>query len=134
MRLPGKMLDKRERDGERDAAIDRRGAAESGRPAADRPIYTLSVASEILETHPRTLMMYETVGLVEPHRTPTNRRRYSQRDLNRLHVIHTLTRRHGVNLAGARHLLTLLRLLRDHGVDPPEPLRALDVSLLEQAH
>src|SRR5207245_5919217 len=29
-------------------------------PAAqlDRPIYTLSVASEILETHPRTLMMY----------------------------------------------------------------------------
>ena len=25
----------------------------------DKPIYTLSVASEILETHPRTLMMYE---------------------------------------------------------------------------
>ncbi len=25
----------------------------------DKPIYTISVASEILETHPRTLMMYE---------------------------------------------------------------------------
>jgi len=41
----------------------------------DKPIYTISVASEILETHPRTLMMYEHLGLVVPKRTSTNRRR-----------------------------------------------------------
>ena len=35
----------------------------------DKPIYTISVASEILETHPRTLMMYEHLGLVVPKRT-----------------------------------------------------------------
>jgi len=44
----------------------------------DKPLYTISVASEILETHPRTLMMYEDLGLIEPYRTATNRRRYSQ--------------------------------------------------------
>ena len=55
-------------------------------PAAqlDRPIYTLSVASEILETHPRTLMMYEHLNMIKPKRTVTNRRRYSQRDLMKL--------------------------------------------------
>src|SRR2546430_17419743 len=37
----------------------------------NKPIYTISVASEILETHPRTLMMYEHLGLVVPKRTST---------------------------------------------------------------
>ena len=99
-------------------------------PGVDKPIYTLSVASEILETHPRTLMMYESVGLVRPHRTATNRRRYSQRDLATLAAIQTFTRRHGVNLAGVRLLLKLLMILRDHGVAPPPDLRGMDISLL----
>ncbi len=49
----------------------------------DKPLYTISVAAEILETHPRTLMLYEDAHLIEPHRTTTNRRRYSQRDISR---------------------------------------------------
>ena len=66
----------------------------------DKPLYTISVASEILETHPRTLMMYEDLGLIEPYRTATNRRRYSQRNVSKLQVIQQLTREKGVNLAG----------------------------------
>src|SRR5205807_8142730 len=50
----------------------------------DKPLYTISVASEILETHPRTLMMYEDLGLIEPYRTATSRRRYSQRNVRNL--------------------------------------------------
>ena len=42
----------------------------------DKPLYTISVAAEILETHPRTLMLYEDALLMVPHRTSTNRRRY----------------------------------------------------------
>jgi hypothetical protein len=57
----------------------------------DKPVYTISVASEILETHPRTLMMYENLGLILPARTTTNRRRFSQRDIIRLQVIQMLT-------------------------------------------
>jgi MerR family transcriptional regulator/heat shock protein HspR len=97
----------------------------------DKPIYTLSVAAEILSTHPRTLMMYETVGLIRPHRTSTNRRRYTQRDVSKLQIVQYLTRRHGVNLAGVRHLLKLLVLLRDHKVDLPDELKGVDLSLLE---
>ena len=53
----------------------------------DKPLYTISVAAEILASHPRTLMMYETMGLGVPERTATNRRRYSQRDLLTLSAI-----------------------------------------------
>ena len=96
----------------------------------DKPIYTISVASEILETHPRTLMMYENLGMVKPYRTATNRRRFSQRDIIKLRTIQRLTRSHGVNLAGVRHILQLLALLQQHqGAAPPE-LADIDVSLI----
>ena len=97
----------------------------------DKPIYTLSVASEILETHPRTLMMYEHLNMIKPKRTVTNRRRYSQRDLMKLQAIQTLTRKHGVNLAGVRYILALLKTLQLNGLEPPEGLKDLDVTLLE---
>src|SRR5579864_8942093 len=86
----------------------------------DKPIYTLSVASEILETHPRTLMMYEHLNMIKPKRTVTNRRRYSQRDLMKLQAIQTLTRKHGVNLAGVRYILSLLKTLQTNGLESPE--------------
>ena len=97
----------------------------------DKPIYTISVASEILETHPRTLMMYEHLGLVVPKRTSTNRRRFSQRDIRKLQAIQTLTRLHGVNLNGARYVLRLLRILQDNGLSAPSELRDLDVRELD---
>ena len=97
----------------------------------DKPIYTISVASEILETHPRTLMMYENMGLVVPQRTTTNRRRFSQRDIHKLQTIQNLTRNHGVNLNGVRYVLQLLKLLHENGVDAPEGLRDIDVSQLD---
>ena len=97
----------------------------------DKPIYTLSVASEILETHPRTLMMYEHLNMIKPKRTVTNRRRYSQRDLMKLQAIQTLTRKHGVNLAGVRYILALLKTLQLSGLEPPDGLKDMDVSLLD---
>jgi MerR family transcriptional regulator, heat shock protein HspR len=96
----------------------------------DKPIYTISVASEILETHPRTLMMYENMGLVIPQRTSTNRRRFSQRDIQKLQTIQNLTRNHGVNIKGVRYVLQLLKLLHEHGIQPPSGLRDIDVSQL----
>src|SRR5258708_12212839 len=97
-----------------------RGSLQSGFDL-DKPLYTISVASEILETHPRTLMLYEDVGLVQPFRTTTNRRRYSQRDIRKLQVIQHLTREKGVNLAGARHILSLFQLIKKRALHPPPP-------------
>ena len=97
----------------------------------DKPIFTLSVASEILEVHPRTLMMYEHLSMISPKRTVTNRRRYSRRDVMKLQAIQTLTREHRVNLAGVRYILTLLKRLQAAGIEPPEGLRNLDVTLID---
>src|SRR6266581_3636205 len=97
----------------------------------DKPIFTLSVASEILETHPRTLMMYEHLDMIHPKRTVTNRRRYSRRDVMKLQAIQTLTREHRVNLAGVRYILALLKRLQTAGVEPPEGLKDLDVTQLD---
>jgi MerR family transcriptional regulator, heat shock protein HspR len=97
----------------------------------DKPIYTISVASEILETHPRTLMMYEHLGLVVPKRTSTNRRRFSQRDIMKLQTIQKLTRQHSVNLAGVRYILKLLKVLHEHELQRPVELKDIDVAQLE---
>lgn len=97
----------------------------------DTPLYTLSVAAELLETHSRTLMMYEHLGLIKPQRTATNRRRYTQRDLLKLRAIQTLTRHHGVNLAGARYILPMLKALREAGLATPDALADVDVDQLD---
>ena len=98
------------------------------RVGLDKPIYTISVAAEILATHPRTLMMYEHLELVVPQRTVTNRRRYSQRDVLTLQAIQRLTRQHGLNLNGARYVIQLLRRLSDHDIARPDYLEDIDVS------
>ncbi|TMD05881.1 MAG: MerR family transcriptional regulator [Chloroflexi bacterium] len=104
------------------AATERRVPLSAGFDL-DKPLYTISVASEILETHPRTLMMYEDLGLIEPYRTSTNRRRYSQRNVRKLQVIQQLTREKGVNLAGVKYILMLLQALKLNKVRPPDDLR-----------
>jgi len=89
----------------------------------DKPLYTISVAAEFFKKNPRTLMLYEDVGLVQPFRTSTNRRRYSQRDIRKLQVIQHLTREKGVNLAGVRHILSLFEVLKKRGLQPPPDLK-----------
>src|SRR2546430_17006128 len=89
----------------------------------DKPLYTISVASEVLERHPRTLMMYEDLGLIEPYRTATNRRRYSQRNVRKLQVIQQLTREKGVNLAGVKYILMLLESPKNGSGKPPDALK-----------
>ena len=103
-------------------------SAPASRVGLDKPIYTISVAAEILATHPRTLMMYEHLNLVVPQRTSTNRRRYSQRDVLTLQAIQRLTRGHGLNLNGARYVIQLLKLLGQHGIPRPEALDDIDVT------
>ena len=85
--------------------------------APGRAVFTPSIASEILSLHPRTLMIYESESLIKPQRTATNRRRYSEDDIRRVRVIQYLTRQKGVNLAGVKYVLHLLKSLSDQGLD-----------------
>lgn len=96
---------------------------------ADRPIFTLSVAADLLGLHPRTLRIYEEKRLVVPARTEGNRRRYSQNDIERFQFIRRLTGG-GVNLEGVRIILDMADELVQLGGDPNDiidrNLRELD--------
>jgi MerR family transcriptional regulator, heat shock protein HspR len=72
----------------------------------ERAVYIISVAAELAGVHPQTLRIYEQKGLVRPHRTSGNVRRYSQADILRLRHVQRLTAG-GVNLAGAKRILEL---------------------------
>ncbi len=88
----------------------------------DKPIFTLSVAADLLGLHPRTLRIYEENGLVVPARTATNRRRYSQNDIRKFQFIQHLTQGRGVNLAGVKIILEMIEELNKCGVDYAEIL------------
>jgi MerR family transcriptional regulator/heat shock protein HspR len=68
-------------------------------------VYVISIAASLAGCHPRTLRIYEEEGLLEPVRTQTNIRLYSDTDLARVRCIRYLTQVRGVNLAGVKLLL-----------------------------
>ena len=99
--------------GGRDEDREARGSAEHPELEA---VYVISVAAELAGVHPQTLRIYEQKGLVRPHRTSGNVRRYSQADIVRLRHVQRLTAG-GVNLAGAKRIIELeeqVELLHEH--------------------
>ncbi len=94
----------------------------NGGITADKPVFTLSVAADILGLHPRTLRIYEEHDLVVPARTATKRRRYSQNDIRKFQFIQHLTHDLGVNLAGVDIILEMMDELSKHGLDYSEAL------------
>src|SRR2546428_10249596 len=79
---------------------------ESSEPS-DRALYIISIAAELAGVHPQTLRIYERKGLLQPARTAGNTRRYSDRDIARLRMIHRLTQEQGLNLAGVKMIVEM---------------------------
>jgi MerR family transcriptional regulator/heat shock protein HspR len=76
------------------------------RPDAERGVYGISVAADLVGMGVQTLRLYETRGLLEPERTDGGTRRYSSNDLDRLRRIGDLVDA-GLNLAGIGMVLDL---------------------------
>ena len=81
------------------------------------PLLAISVAANLLKLHPRTLMLYEREGFLNPHRTSTNRRMFSFKDLEDLQFIKYLTKDQGINLRGVKYILEALSLAEKAGLD-----------------
>ena len=75
-------------------------------PDADRGVYGISTAAELVGMGPQNLRLYEARGLLEPDRTDGGTRRYSAHDLERLRRISDLLDA-GLNLAGISMVLGL---------------------------
>jgi MerR family transcriptional regulator/heat shock protein HspR len=71
------------------------------------PLYTIGIASELLDVHPRTLRLYEENGLLKPARR-NNRRLYSDHDVLWVRAIRYLIHEKGLNQEGLRRLLALI--------------------------
>lgn len=81
------------------------------------PILSISVAAKLLSVHPRTLMLYEKAGVIEPHRTTTKRRMFSLNDLENLQFIRFIIQEKGVNIQGVKILQEAIRLAKIESVD-----------------
>jgi|SRR5437867_5718427 len=79
----------------------------------ERAVYVISIAAELAGVHPQTLRMYERKGLLSPRRTSGQSRRYSDRDVEHVRLIQSLTQEHGVNLAGVEMVMALTRQLEE---------------------
>ena len=90
-------------------------------PSADRGVYGISTAAELVGMGVQTLRLYESRGLLEPARTAGGTRRYSERDLDRLRRIGELVD-DGLNIAGIALVLELeaenTRLRDERDVQP----------------
>ena len=75
--------------------------------AYNEPVYLISAVAQILEIHPQTLRQYEREGLIKPSRTNGKIRLYSQKDIDHIKYVLTLTRELGINLAGVDLILQL---------------------------
>jgi MerR family transcriptional regulator, heat shock protein HspR len=75
----------------------------NGNEMEKKPLYTISVVSDLMDVHPETLRVWERHGLVKPPRRNAQRL-YTDDDLKRLSFIQELLGK-GLNLAGvADHL------------------------------
>ncbi|MCG3675689.1 heat shock protein transcriptional repressor HspR [Aliarcobacter butzleri] len=77
------------------------------------PVYLISAVAEILNIHPQTLRQYEREGLIKPSRTNGKIRLYSQKDIDHIRYVLTLTRDLGVNLAGVDIILQLNKRIEE---------------------
>jgi len=74
----------------------------------DEPFLTIGVAARQLGVAVQTLRLYEKSGLILPARTPSGRRLYSMKDMERLRCIRELITKEGLNINGIRKMLSLI--------------------------
>lgn len=79
-----------------------------------------SEVSDMFDIEPRTLFVYESEHLIAPERTPTHRRRYSRRDIERIRLIRELTAANGINLAGVKVIFSLMEAASQQRLAIPE--------------
>ncbi len=73
-----------------------------------QPVFTIGIASKLTNTSVHALRVYEEKKLILPYITETNRRLYSQFDIERIKCIRRHLDEEGLNIAGIKALLAML--------------------------
>jgi DNA-binding transcriptional MerR regulator len=109
------------------AASPSGGGVMNGTVQLEKPLYTLGVAAEMLGSHPRTLILYEELGIARRSAAGSNRWRFTLRDVLALRAVSKLRHQYQMNLDGARQLIRCLQLLDTHHIPRPSELRGFDI-------
>ena len=81
------------------------------------PVYVISVAARLAGLPCWVLRVLDDQGIVVPVRTESNRRLYSDSDIQTLAYVRHLTEERGVNIAGVKVILEL----QSGDASAPEP-------------
>jgi MerR family transcriptional regulator/heat shock protein HspR len=95
--------------------------------------YAIGVVAKMFNIHQQTLRLYEREGLLKPARSDGNTRLYSEKDLERLELILSLSRDMGVNLAGVDIILNLREKLQEMQLQINELVRYLKTEFEKSA-
>ncbi len=79
----------------------------SQKSASEEPVYVISIAAKLAGLPSWTLRVLDKEGVVRPKRTLTDRRLYSDRDIELLARIRYLTEERGVNMNGVKLILEM---------------------------
>lgn len=77
----------------------------------DKPLFSISIVSEALGVHARTLRIYDEEKILVPKRAARNKRLYSINDIEKGKFIQFLSRNIGLNLAGIKLFLCMMEEL-----------------------
>jgi MerR family transcriptional regulator/heat shock protein HspR len=72
------------------------------------PVFAIGVVAKMFDISVHTLRLYEAEGLILPYKTDTNRRLYSQADVNRIACIRNMLEEKGLNIAGIKWMLSMI--------------------------
>lgn len=86
----------------------------------EKPMFPISVVADILKVHQRTLRIYDDESILIPSRSPKNRRLYSFSDIEMGKFVQYLTRELGINLAGIK---IIVHLLKQQNVTPDKYIK-----------
>lgn len=79
--------------------------------SGSKPVYTISIAAELLACHPRTLRIYEEEGFVLPKRK-NNIRYYSEEDIAGLKQLIALMNKWNLNIPAVHALFEAAQRFR----------------------
>ena len=69
-----------------------------------KAIFTIGIAAQMLEVHPRTLRIYEEEGLIKPMRKG-KWRYYTMNDIKWVECLREMIHEHGISIAAVKKLL-----------------------------
>lgn len=75
---------------------------------SSKPVYTLSIASQLSDIPAHSIRQYIDRGLLIPYKLDSKRHLFSTSDIIRLKNIHILIHKKGLNFAGIRSMMAMI--------------------------